>query len=81
MSLVKQGLEHPPLGLHELGVHGLVAMIKVDPATHTLDSRAPFCLITHDNGPTLGIVLGNTHRQDIFLALDSQLLVDLVFDR
>ena len=32
-SLVKELLEDPPDGLHEPGVHGLVVILEVNPAT------------------------------------------------
>ena len=39
--LVPQLLKDPPDRLHELEVHGLVVIIKVDPAPHPVDDLAP----------------------------------------
>lgn len=80
LALVEQLLEDPPLGLHEGWVHGLVVVVKVDPAAETLDGVAPLLAVPHDDGAALGVVLFEAHLHDGGLARDAQLLVDLVLD-
>ena len=80
LALVEQLLEHPPLGLHEGRVHGLVVVVEVDPAAETLNGMAPLLTVPHDDGAALGVVLLEAHLHDGGLARDAQLLVDLVLD-
>ena len=42
-------LEGPPDTLHELGVHGFVVIVEVDPTTESIDDMAPFARVSHDD--------------------------------
>ena len=77
-ALFVERLEHPPDALHEARVHGLVPVVKVDPAPHALHGCAPLLLVAHHNGTALAVVLGDAHAHDVVLARDAELLVDLV---
>ena len=41
-TLVVDLLEHPPDGLHEPGVHGLVVVLEVNPPAHPSNDLFPF---------------------------------------
>lgn len=69
LSLLVQLLKHPPDTFHECGVQSLVVVVKVDPASHTFDGLSPFAGVSHDNSSALGVVLIDTHCQDIVLTL------------
>ena len=78
LTLVKDLFEHPPLRLHEGGVHGLVVVIEVDPTTEALNGLAPFVSIPHDDSATLSVVLLEAHLHNSGLASDTELLVNFV---
>ena len=79
-ALLMKSLEDPPDRLHEAEIHGLVAGVKVDPSSHALYGVLPLFLIGHDDSPALCIVLVDAHGHHIFLALNAELLVDLVLN-
>jgi hypothetical protein len=81
LVLVKQLLENPPFGLHEVRMHSLVIIVEVNPATQSFDGVSPFCGIAHNNRTTLLVILGNTEFHDGSLSRDSKLLVNLMLDR
>ena len=58
----------------------LVIVVEIDPPTKTLDGVSPFLTESHDDRPTLGVVLLETQLHDGVPARDAQLLVDLVLD-
>jgi len=80
LVLLPKLTKDPPDALHESNVECLVVVVEIDPSPNPLDGMSPFSSISHDNLATGGIVLVNTHVQDILLALDVELFVNLVFD-
>jgi hypothetical protein len=80
LSLLPQLTKHPPDTLHELGIHGDVTIFKVDPSAHLFNDMLPFPSVLQDNLSAFGIVLVDSHVHDVFLALDVEHLVNLVFD-
>ncbi|KAH3671882.1 hypothetical protein OGAPHI_000068 [Ogataea philodendri] len=80
-SLFEQLLECPPFRLHKLRIKGLVIIVEIDPSPQSTNSLSPFVGVSHHNGSTLLVVLGNAHIQNVLFGLDTQLLVDLVFNR
>ena len=42
--------KHPPDGLHKVGVHGFIIVIKIDPTAHAGDGFAPFADIGLHHG-------------------------------
>ena len=78
--LLEQPLEHPPLRLHEAGVHGLVVVVEVDPATKPVDRVPPLGRISHDDGSALLVVLGDTNFPYGVATRHAELLVNLVLD-
>ena len=75
---LEQLLERPPDALHKAEIERLVIVIKVDPATHALDGRAPLGRVAHDDRTALSVVLVDTHFEYIFARLDAKLLINLV---
>mmetsp|Transcript_96819 Transcript_96819/g.269232 ORF Transcript_96819/g.269232 Transcript_96819/m.269232 type:complete len:305 (+) Transcript_96819:2331-3245(+) len=58
-------LEDPPATLHEGQIHGLVVIVKVNPAAEPLHNLTPLLGVSLDNGPALLVVLVDAHLQDI----------------
>ena len=61
-SLLVEGLEGPPLGLHVPGLHGLVAMVEVDPTAETADDLLPLVCVSGDDLAALGVVARDGRR-------------------
>lgn len=59
----------------------LVIVVKVNPASQALDRGPPFRSVAHDNGAALLVVLCNSNLLHSLFSRDTQLLVNLVFDR
>jgi hypothetical protein len=79
-ALFKELFERPPNTLHETKIERLVIVIKVDPATHALDSSAPLGRVAHDDRAAFRIILVDPHREHVRARRDSEFLVDLVLD-
>ena len=73
--------EHPPDALHERGVHGLVVVVEVDPATHALDDLAPFFGVAKHARAAGRVELGHAERLDLDPAVDVELVLDQALDR
>ena len=80
VSLFKQLPKHPPHGLHELRVQGLVIVVKINPAAHARDGLLPLLAIAHDNAAALLVIVADAHGEHVILGADAELLVDLVLD-
>mmetsp|Transcript_6835 Transcript_6835/g.11799 ORF Transcript_6835/g.11799 Transcript_6835/m.11799 type:complete len:278 (-) Transcript_6835:300-1133(-) len=81
LALLKQGLEHPPHTLHEVGIHGLVIVLEVNPPAHATHDGLPLLGVPCDDATALLVVGRDAHLHHIVLRLDAQLLVDLVLHR
>ena len=80
-SLVPQLLYYPPDGFHVVGVHGLVVVVKIDPAAHTGHSLPPFaCVAEHDLAAGF-VELGDSIVLDLLLSGNLKLLLHLVLYR
>ena len=77
--IIKLG-KNPPNTLHELQIHCLVIILKINPTPRASHNLLPLLNIASDNTPTLLIVLINPHFEHIAPSLDPELLVDLVLD-
>lgn len=58
----------------------LVVIVKVDPASQTLNGLAPLCSKSHDDSLALLIVLLNSNLLDRLQTRHAELLIDLVLD-
>lgn len=58
----------------------LVIVVKVDPATQTLDGTTPLASVAHDDGTTFRVVLLQTKLHHCLFPRDTKLLVNLVLD-
>lgn len=58
----------------------LVIVVEINPTSQTLNGVSPFAGISHDNGSTLLVVLGDTEFHDGSLTRNSQLLVNLMLN-
>ena len=79
--LVPELFQDPPDRLHVPGVHGLVVVVEVDPASDAAHDRAPLVDITLDDLAALGVVAGDAQLLHGMLRGHAELLVDLVLDR
>ena len=79
--LLPQTFQHPPDGLHVVGVHGLVVVLEIDPAAQAGDGLLPLVDVAQ-HAVTAGLVeLGHTIGLDVSLGVEPQLLFDEVFHR
>ena len=76
-ALVVQLLERPHDRLHEVGVHGLVAVVEVDPARLAGDVLLPLVGVLQHGGGAVLVELGQAHVLDLALVGDAQLLLRL----
>jgi hypothetical protein len=78
--LVPELFEDPPHRLHEARVHGPVAVLEVDPATHALDRAAPFVREAQYRCAACGVELGHAVGLDLRPAVQAELALDQVLD-
>ena len=64
-ALVPELLEDPPNRLHEIGIHRLVVVVEVDPATHARDGLAPFGDVFEHHRAALLVELVDAERLDL----------------
>ncbi|SQB95152.1 Uncharacterised protein [Clostridium paraputrificum] len=76
-ALVVELLERPHDRLHEVGVHGLVAVVEVDPARLAGDVLLPLVGVLQHGGGAVLVELGQAHVLDLALVGDAQLLLGL----
>ena len=76
-ALVVELLERPHDGLHELRVHRLVAVFKVDPTSLTRDVVFPLVRVVHDGLCAVLVEALEAHVLDLRFVLDAQLLLCL----
>ena len=79
--LVPELSEDPPDRLHELDVHRLVVIIKVDPASDSSDDRAPIRDITLHHRAALLIELCDPVIDDLSSAREAERILRQGFDR
>ena len=79
--LVPQLLEDPPHTLHEGGLHGLVIVIKVNPAAHTRNRVAPLFHITQHHRTALFVKGVNTVLADFIRTAHTQRILSQCFNR
>ena len=79
--LVPQLFHNPPDRLHVVWVHGLVVVVKIDPAAHTGHSLAPFAGVAEHDLAAVLVELGDSVVLDLLLSGDLELLLHLVFYR
>ena len=79
--LLPQAFQHPPDGLHVVGVHGLVVVVKVNPASQPGDGLLPLVDVAQ-HAVTAGLVeLCHAVGLDVGLGVEPQLLFDEVLHR
>ena len=80
-ALVVELLEGPHDGLHVVLVHGLVAVLEVDPASLTGDVVLPLVGVVHDGLGAVLVEAVQSHGLDLALVGDAQLLLRLQLGR
>lgn len=73
--------KNPPHRFHELGIHGLVIVLEIDPAPSAGDDLLPFSNIASDYATALLIIGGNTHCKDIIPRSDGKLGINFKLNR
>jgi len=79
-AFIPEALDDPPDGLHVVGVHGLVVVVKVYPAAGAGHDAAPLVGIPEYYGAAGLIEVGHAVVLDSLLAGYAQLLFHLVLD-
>ena len=74
-ALVPELLEHPPDRLHEVGVHGLVVVVEIDPAAHARDGLAPLADVLQHHRAALLVELVHADLLDLGRARDAERLL------
>ncbi len=80
-AFLVERLECPPLALHVLKIHGAVRVRHIGPAPEARDDALPFPDEREDLRAAEVVELLHAHRQDIFLGLAADLLLDDVLYR
>ena len=80
-ALVPQRLEHPPDRLHEVGVHGPVLVVPVDPAAQALDQRLPLGGVAQHHLPAVLVERADAVLDDVGAGLQAELALRLVLYR
>ena len=80
-AFVPQLFDDPPDRLHVPDVHRLVVVVEIDPAAETRDRVTPLRDVTLHDFAALGVVAGDAELRDDLGRRDTELFVDLVFDR
>ncbi|EKD29876.1 MAG: hypothetical protein ACD_78C00231G0002 [uncultured bacterium (gcode 4)] len=82
IPLVVDALEHPPNRLHEVGIHGLVIVVHIDPSTHPFDGLPPDIRVLENIRATLFVECEYSDLiLDVFFPRNSHLFLDDVLDR
>ena len=71
-ALVPKLLEDPPDRLHEVGVHGLVVVVEVDPAAHARDGLAPLRDVLQHHRTALLVELVHAEGLDLGRPRDAE---------
>ncbi len=79
--LVPELLEDPPDGLHEVGVHGLVVVVEIDPPPHARHGLAPFGDVLEHHRAALFVELVHAEFLDLGRAGDPQRILGQRLDR
>mmetsp|Transcript_41792 Transcript_41792/g.110426 ORF Transcript_41792/g.110426 Transcript_41792/m.110426 type:complete len:1093 (+) Transcript_41792:362-3640(+) len=79
--LVEELLERPPDALHVAELHGLVVVVKVDPAAEARDDVPPLLGVLLHDAAALLVVLVDAHLHDVGASPDLELRVDDALDR
>ena len=80
-ALVPKLLEDPPDRLHEVGVHGLVVVVEVDPAAHAGDGLAPLGDVLEHHRAALLVELVHAERLDLGRPRDAERVLRKGLDR
>ena len=80
-ALLPQLLEDPPDALHERGIHGLVVVVEIHPASHARDGFAPLVDIGEHHRAALLVKRSHAELADFMRAADPQRLLRQRLDR
>ncbi len=80
-ALVEALLEHPPHRFHEVLVHGLVALVEVDPAAHAAHGLLPFAGVLEHLATAGFVELINTELLDFGNASETEFVLHERFNR
>lgn len=77
-SLIIKLFENIPNWLHEVEIHSLIIVLKVNPSAKTTNNLFPLSRVTHNYISATLIVLFNSHLHYLPLMSNLQLFIDLV---
>ena len=80
-ALVEALLEHPPHRFHEVLVHGLVALVEIDPAAHAAHGLLPFAGVLEHLAAAGFVELIDTELLDFGNACETEFVLHEGFNR
>jgi len=79
--LIPKRLDDPPDRFHVIGVHRLVVMVEIDPASEARDDLAPLFDVAEDRGAAGLVEFGDAIALDVGFRIEAKFLFNESFDR
>ncbi|EYU46175.1 hypothetical protein MIMGU_mgv1a009767mg [Erythranthe guttata] len=80
-ALFIQLRKHPPYGLHEIQIHGLIIVPEINPPSHSNNRLLPLVDIPLHNPSAFLVIIRNPHLNHVLSALNTQFQIDFMLHR